>query len=163
MTILSWILIAVIVGIGVALNIWVKTNKKREEYLMDVIGQINLKRHEVQLQEEGIQIQMQKLKGESDQVQQWIKQNEVVLYGVKEQAVNTYKGYDRLSAMLSETLEDEEIQEFGDVHVVYQLKAEAEERKHSLDKWFQQSFKMTVGDYIRKGEGFIDGFNFTIN
>lgn len=158
-----WILVSVIVIGGIVVNIWANTNKKREKYLQETIAQMNLISEEQRLKEEGFASQLENISKQQQELQGYKKQNEVVLYGVREQTLDTIMGYRELDQVLYETLQDEEIHEFGDVQRVYQMQREINQKRMSLENWFQQSFHITVDEYVRRKENYVDGFPFTLN
>ena len=150
--------------IFVLLVIWVVANhfdlkKKRDK---DIIASLEaLNKRSVEVAEEG-ENQLKIIKEEQVALKKYVKKNELVLYNVRERTLETWKGYNDLGSILTEVLKDDIGLEYEEVEVIHRIKYANDMNRVEIEKWFSNSFQMSVVDYLKLKDG-INKYGFSNN
>lgn len=161
--IINGILIVVVLGVSFIALLYMRANKKRDNYVIEVMKHQNKRDDAFEMEKDVLNQKLGIIKKEQDKLTDFIRKNECVLYGVKEQVINVYNGYANIDDLLFNVMQDAELLEPEEVQELHRIRIDASKRKANLERWFQASFRKSIMQYQKEQEGFIDGFGFTIN
>lgn len=151
---------------GAALLLWGgiyfynKVLKKKADYhIVSSLEALNKRSVEI-VEEEAGQIKI--IKEEQVRLKKYIKKNELVLYNVKERSIAIWNGHNVLDQIFKDVLEEDIGLEYDEADVIHKLKYANESQKIEIERWFSNSFRMSVVDYLKYKDG-INKYGFSNN
>lgn len=133
--------------------------KERDSNIIQALEGLNQRSIKVTGEEDD---QLKIIKEEQVTLKRYIKKNEIVLYNVRERTLETWQGHNHLSKILSDVLRDDIGLEYEEAEVIHRIKFDNDREKKEMERWFRDSFKMSIVDYLKLKEG-INKYGFSNN